>query len=83
MLVLRKECPATFLLPCFSRGGEGSPPFGAPAVQGALGMSPLWHSSGALLAVSQPCDDISQWAGKGALLCGGDLSVHGGGQSQQ
>lgn len=40
---------------------------------------PFGTAPGGLLAVSQPCDDVSQWAGKAALLCGGDLRVHGGG----
>lgn len=92
MLVLRKECPSTFLLPWFLRGGEGSPPFGAPAAsENSLCKEP-WecHPFGTAPRLSyQPCDDVSQGAGKAAvaaaaaLLCGGDLRVRGGGQSRQ
>lgn len=46
-----------FSLPSFSCGGEGSPPFGAPAVREGESLhkeSGEWHGSRVFLAVSQP-----------------------------
>jgi len=66
--VLRKERPSTFLLPCFSCGSEGSPPFGAPAVSEAPrarslgGVTPLARLRGSpgSLAATFPCVQAKQ-----------------------
>lgn len=65
VLLLEQGCPSTVPLPYFLCGGEGSPPFGAPAVRETPCTRSLGNSTAPVFSWQFP--SLSQQAGKATL----------------